>query len=315
MATIGGPGGLHNPVVASIDTIELWCLYLQKGQRISIEKALGRKIKIVPCKRAGFLCRRAGYRIAINRPPLQLLPVLNTILHSSRWNRVSRVDIAYDFAPMLAPFLRNHVVLKWWRGSRWAKGDSMYWKRWKKGMRRSRRNLVVYEKGDSARLELRDHSAKIDDLLQLVDLDPRAFFLQNVKLLRLSDIYVNGVVREMLANEKTSKRGNRRMEYRYRANHHRRFRCAIERLGMQEFVGNHRHSNLQRKVENISIEPRLPILLTWPCSVITANTTSPISNYPMISVQAHAHFELTKVERLNPKKGMRDYGAIKVISP
>ena len=64
-------------------------IYVQKGQRRAMEWP--------SAARSGPSAADtgAGYRIAVNRPPAsEVLPVLNAILRSSRWNRVSRLDVA-----------------------------------------------------------------------------------------------------------------------------------------------------------------------------------------------------------------------------
>ena len=245
VANIHRPKDGIKPAVVSVDTIELWCLYLQKGQRRAIEKVLGRKIRTERCQHG------AGYRIAVNRPPLEVLPVLNAILRSSRWNRVSRLDVAYDFAPTLSPLLRNHVTLKWWRGERRVCGTTMYWKSWSKRKRRPRRSPAVYEKEDSSRLELRDYRPKITNLGELINFDPRAYFLRNVKLLRLSDRHVNKLARQEVRKETHQRRNKRSRKYlefmnQYRAARPRRIRSMIERVGLQEFAAHHRGSKLTR---------------------------------------------------------------------
>lgn len=133
---------------------------------------------------------------------------------------------------------------------------------------RPRRSPAVYEKEDSSRLELRDYRPKITNLGELINFDPRAYFLRNVKLLRLSDRHVNKLARQEVRKETHQRRNKRSRKYlefmnQYRAARPRRIRSMIERVGLQEFAAHHRGSKLTSKVVEFTIADSLPTRLQW----------------------------------------------------
>jgi hypothetical protein len=268
-------------VIASIDSIELWVRLLRPDWRPAIERALGHPIEIRRCKNRelGY----CGHRIIVNRPSLAVLPLLNDILNSSDDACVSRIDVAYDFRCYdprleLTAYFSDHVVLKWGGAQRFSEYDeerattTVNWKDFRGDPRRTRRSLTAYQKleNNSSRLEYRMLRAatKTSDLMQLVELNPRTVFLDNIKLLRLSDRYANHIKRKlaMKCNRlPTHSRNTNSLAFIKRQASAPQCRYQIEPFGMQEFHCQER-DNLVGKVTEIDINKLLPTRLTWPDS-------------------------------------------------
>jgi hypothetical protein len=162
-------------VVAYLDTVELFLPHLSKGTRTTIEDALGRRVRITPCRCnmgdrdtsnwssvKGGIANRAiagmrrsrdwpqstvGYRVTLHQPNQQMLGVLDRIP-----GILFRFDIAIDFitrnqadADYLRDWNEKHVLLLWRRrGPTHDEADGSYRIKQKGRKRRSARDLLDY---------------------------------------------------------------------------------------------------------------------------------------------------------------------------
>jgi len=197
-------------VTATVDTIELFFVRPPKGLRKSIEKPLGRRVKIRNCyDNTGYF---RGVEASINRPNLAVLPLLNNYRRYTNGCSTCRVDIAYDFvmeseaaAKVLRNYLEQYVLMKWRaRGSRDWVGSTVYWL--KEG---KTRNLCMYwKRHQTIRLELRFLNSRsvrragLDDIAGLRHLNPAPLFEHNIKVVRFTEQYIGDVTRRTVKDDR-----------------------------------------------------------------------------------------------------------------
>lgn len=268
MLIIPAPRPRIRAASASVDTIEVFARHLPRGLRRAIEAIIGRRAQITPRIVRG---RVIGHRIAVNRPPLAVLPVLADLVSDRALHAVvSRIDVAYDFATDdpsgLMAWLVEYIVLKWRsrRASMWRVKTTTYWCDRHKG-----RNVAVYHKRRHVvRFELRFlraaavRRAELDDLFQLPEIDPEVLFRHHVKACNLSERRVRRIVRRTVAGERTAsaKSLRRRSEFvdAYRSRIAERVRGFFVRFEEDQrlvaFAG-----------EDVNLDHlRVPCELTWP---------------------------------------------------
>lgn len=255
---------------ASVDTIEVFARRLPKGFRRRIESACGRRVEIKPCHQHGVM-------VIVNRPPLEVLSVLHTLVNDRVFACASRVDVALDFkmqslkaADALVEWFDHHLVLKW-RSSKTRKmiiRTTVYWCDRHKG-----RNIALYQKrGRVVRLEMRFKRAAsvrragLDDLQRLPSVNPKLLFDHHCKARRFTERFKLRSMRKAASREMgralntKEKRRSRRMQRfldRYRARIPHRARQVLESIDAQ--------STGRRGTEDLSLDwLRIPDHVTWP---------------------------------------------------
>lgn len=260
------PAASPNPIrtVASIDTIEVFARWLPRGFRREVEAVTGERLMIERL--------RYGLMVKINRPPANVLPILDRLIKDRRYGAcASRVDIANDLtvenvdaADQLTEWIDRHVVLKW-RSPKTRKmeyGGTIYWCDKHKG-----RNIALYRKGDHViRLELRFYRAqtlKRADLRDISDLpliNPKKLFDHHIKGRRLSEKFkINAMRRSVREDRARAQRNPVRSKFTdsYRANIGKRVAGLLGRIDGQSL-------GIKGK-EDVSLEfLRIPHHLTWP---------------------------------------------------
>jgi hypothetical protein len=253
----------------SVDTIEVFAQRLPLGFRRQVEAILQRRVQIKRC--------RHGFLVPINRPPAQVLPILNWLIKNRHFGAcASRVDVAYDFdmegpdeADALTEWIDHIVVLKW-RSSRTHKtnyGTTVYWADKHKG-----RNIAVYRKGfNTIRLELRFFRAAtvrragLDDLSKLPQINPKELFDHHVKGRHLTKTYKIKAMRKAVKEDKERATKNPMVNASnftdiYRSRIAMRIQNLLNRIDGQS-LGS-------RGIEDVSLEClRIPVLLTRPALI------------------------------------------------
>ena len=272
-------------VTATVDTIEQFSVRPPPGLRMTIERALSRRIEIKHCRdKTGYL---RGVRAIVNRPNLAVLPVLSNYRRHTNGCSTCRVDVAIDFttdsedaAKVLYNFLEQHVVLKWRpAGSRnWVESTTYWIEDW----RRKSRNLCLYWKGlKTIRLELRFlnsrsvRRSRLDNPSKLRDLDPALLFQHHLRVVRPTERYVNEVKRRAVRDDrlrhlskgigkrpstKKAKKSAQRKD-RDRAKLPARVEHIYGTVGMQEFVSGRHPEHAIRKVSMDFLQ--IPTRLEW----------------------------------------------------
>ncbi|HZP69243.1 MAG TPA: hypothetical protein VFB29_04805 [Pseudolabrys sp.] len=247
-----------------LHTIELFAHTPPAGFRSEIERCLGRKITITPCRdKSGYV---HGYRAIINDPPLAVLPVLQRIVDANNDVSVHRVDIALDYkflneveAQLWRIFLNKHVLLKWppRNARRSYVGDSEYFVHIEAGSKRPRRNGIIYPKegGLVVRFELRFlgsgpvRRAGLAEPKRLARINPAEKFERHVRVASIKPSMLKRLLRKSRAV--------------------RRARTVIERLTIQEFIDGRRRPErllLRHPISILNVPRRIT---EWAPQVIT----------------------------------------------
>ena len=207
MVIIPPPAAPAEPAAtaASIDTVEVFALWLPRGFRRQVEEITGERLMIIP--------RRRGLIVPINRPPLEVLPILDNLIKDRRHGACSsRVDVAYDFlmesvaaADQLTCWIDHYVILKWRSRltRKWEDEGTIYWCDRHKG-----RNIALYRKpGNVVRLELRFFRAQtvkthgLSDVTKLPSVDPKVLFEHHVGGRQLSEKWKAGIIRRAVSED------------------------------------------------------------------------------------------------------------------
>lgn len=269
---------------ASKDTIEVFAQRLPRGFRRNVEAILQRPMRTKPC--------RYGPLVQINRPPLQVLPILDWLIKSRQFGAcVSRVDFAYDFdtqgpdeADALTEWIDHNVILKW-RSRRTHKTASYsiddggneygrptnYWCDKHKG-----RNIALYRKRlNTVRLELRFYRAAtvkrlgLNDLFEIPQINPKRLFDHHIKGRRLKESYKLKIVRRIIKEDrereiKIPTRSTSNFMDIYRSRIAAQAYSIVDRICGQ---------NLGRNgIEDVSLDfLGIPECLTWPALISKEN--------------------------------------------
>lgn len=261
MLNIPAPRPRIRAASASIDTIETFCPMFPRAFVGDVESIVGRRPEV----RRGD---HGGFRIGINRPPAQVLPVIRQHVED-RENRavVRRVDLAYDLTTDdpdgLAAWLDHRLVLKWRSPSarKVVYRTTIYWCDKTKA-----RNIALYQKrSDVIRLELRFFRAAtvrragLHDLDRLPTINPKELFDHNVRAWRLSEKYAIKVMRNAVKDDIKRSRGKNGSRFldAYRSTIAKRVRSILLRIDGQ-MLGRSASEDVDLELLHIPEE------LTWP---------------------------------------------------
>jgi hypothetical protein len=168
-------------VVSYVDSVELFCEgRVPTGTRRMLEAALGKRLRIDPCKSNGYT---VGYRVVVHQPSIGVLQILDQLVEQHE-AKLYRADIATDWcvltslkARQLARALKRYLLLRWRRrGPMRFDGDdtdeeTTHWinqnARRNRGKRRSARDVGLYSSKPSkitglpcAHLELKFYNSR-----------------------------------------------------------------------------------------------------------------------------------------------------------
>ena len=277
--------------VTYVDTVELFFRSIPVGLRKSVEKIIGKRVLIKPCKDGRG--KIWGYRLAVNQPTLEILSFFAEF-QTNHWCRVSRLDLAVDFitdtqdrADALALYLWQHLVLRYRRkGLLKTMKSTGYW-----SLKSCSKNLVLYADKPArtveghppcAHLQLRIlragavERAGLDSIDALITLNIAENINRHLYLMPSfdADRFASTIIRRSLAAERKSflgrvKKRSSQFTDQYRSKLRHRFACYIDRCGLNTAQSyKDAHPRAAQKMKR--------------AAVITINSTPHSTNSPMI---------------------------------